>query len=149
MTGESELFQNTSKTSNELSVILQEELDSFSSVLKISQKIAGQVDKLPISMLTEMVNYRQEWIEKIQQLEEKRKSCGSSEENSEVQDYMKKISDLAEKLVKIDDKIYLNLQNRKLKFVKEHAAVSGEVNYSIKHKRSSGGTSSKVDITQE
>ena len=143
------MFQNTLDETNELNSILQDELDSFSSVLQISEKIVNQIDSLPISMLTKMVNYRQEWIDKIQQLEAKRKAVKNAEENSEIQKYMKKISSLAEKLVKIDDKIYLNLQNRKLKYVQEHSAISGESNYNKKNKRSSSGSSSIVDITQE
>ncbi len=143
------MFQSALEETNELSTILQDELDSFSSVLQISQKIVSQVNSLPISMLSKMVNYRQEWIEKIQQLEAKRKACKNADDNSEIQNYMKKISDLAEKLVKIDDKIYVNLQNRKLKYVQEHSAFSGESSYNIKNKRKSSGSSSIVDITQE
>jgi len=143
------LFQNTLEETNELNSILQDELDSFSSVLQISQKIVNQIDSLPISMLTKMVNYRQEWIDKIQQLEAKRKAVKNAEENSDIKKYMKKISGLAEKLVKIDDKIYLNLQNRKLKYVQEHSAISGESSYNLKNKRSSSSSSSIVDITQE
>jgi len=144
------LFQNTSAQDNSIRDILQEELDSFTSLIQISEKLVKEVKKLSIPMLSTMVGYRQEWIEKIQQLEEKRKRMNIAvRPDMPEQTYLKKISKLAEQLVKIDDRIYAGLQNRKLKFVREHAAVAGEAQYNEKQKHSAGSASRAVDITQE
>jgi len=143
------LFQSKAAETGELQQILRDELDSFASVLQISQKIASQVRSLPVPTLSSMVNYRQEWIDKIRLLEEKRKKLqGADTEQPLAREYMKKISDLARELVAIDDKIYSHLQSRKLKYVQEHSDITAGINVNKKHKRNLG-SSSKVDIIQE
>lgn len=143
------MFQNTATEMGELQNILQDELDSFASVLQISQKIVKQVESLPISTLSTMVNFRQEWIEKINLLEEKRKALEIEDaQHPLIQEYMEKISELAKQLVEIDDKIYSNLQSRKLKFVQEHSTIAAEMGSNKKQSKNLGG-SSKVDIVQE
>ena len=143
------MFQHSGPETGRLQNILQDELDSFASVLQISEKIVKQVDKMPVSMLSTMVNYRQEWIEKIKLLEEQRRALDKDTANHpKLEEYMKKISELARQLVEIDDEIYSSLQNRKLRFVHEHSTVAGERNVHDKMNRNLGG-SSKVDIIQE
>ena len=66
------MFQTQATDQGELQNILQQELDYFNSVLQFSQKFEKQVKSLPISVLEDMVRHRQEWIEKIQQLEDQR-----------------------------------------------------------------------------
>lgn len=142
------MFQNSIAVPNDLESILKMEMDYFNSVLSISEKVVKQVETLPITVLTEMVDYRKEWIEKIQKLEHRRKEIDTGNRNDKANEYMKTISKLASKLVKIDDKIYKNLENRKLQYVEKSAAISGQVNYSRKQ-AASENKASKINIIRE
>ena len=142
------MFQNSVAVPNDLESILKLELDYFNSVLSISEKVVKQIEALPVTVLTEMVNYRKEWIGKIQKLEDQRKQIDKGKRNAKEQQYMENISDLAGKLVKIDDKIYKNLEKRKLQYVEQSAAIAGQSNYSRKQSRNSSN-SSQIDIIQE
>jgi len=143
------LFQTISANESQLQSILHEELDYFTSVLQFSQKFLKQVKSLPVSVLADMVNYRQEWIDKIQNLEERRRALNIQKEDAVSAKIIQKISKTAEKLVKIDERIYENLQQRKLKFVKEHADVVSETTYTKKQTGISGKASKILDIVQE
>jgi hypothetical protein len=144
------LFQTLPSTESQLQNILTQELEYFSSVLQFSQKIQKQIKSLPVSVLAEMVNYRQTWVEKIQNLEEQRKKLESAQEDPRCKEIIKNISKSAEKLVKIDERIYAGLQQRKLKFVREHSDVVSEAKYLKDQKSKRGHSSSKlVDIVQE
>ena len=143
------MFQTISNNANQLQEILKEELERFSAVLKFSQKFVRQINSLPVSVLADMVKYRQEWIDKIQQLEERRRTISEKQEDGVVQDLIKKISKTAEKLVKIDERIYENMQQRKLKIVQEHSEVAGGAAYTRKQIGKKGQSSRMLDIVQE
>ena len=142
------MFQNAAAIPNNLEAVLKLELDYFNSVLSISEKVVKQVESLPITVLTEMVDYRKEWIEKIQKLENRRKQLDSDPNNNNEKKYIKNISRLASKLVKIDDKIYKNLEQRKLQYIEKSAAILGEKEYSGKQ-ISNTNNQSKINIIQE
>ena len=139
------MFQQEVASTNELSQILTQELDSFKAVLQFSEKIASQVDSLPISVLYQMVEYRQKWIEKIQRLEAERSKLQSSIVDETSKQIIQDISELAQKLVKIDEKIYRQLRKRKNKFVKEHADLIS----ARRNNRMTDGYSRVMDIIQE
>lgn len=139
------MFQSVSEQQGELASILQQELDSFDSVLQFSEKFARQVESLPVNSLAQMVNYRQGWIEKIQLLEEQRKKLDFSPKNDEIETIMKRISAAAEKLVAIDKEIYTALQGRKMKFVREHAQMVDQA----RPEKNTGNASRLLDILQE
>lgn len=143
------MFQTVSANESQLQNILKEEFDYFTSVLQFSQKFLKQVKSLPVTVLADMVNYRQEWIDKIQNLEDRRKTLNIQKEDAVSTEIIQKISKAAEKLVKIDKRIYENLQQRKLKFVKEHADVVSETAYTKKQTGISGQASKILDIVQE
>lgn len=136
------MFQAQSTDQGELQHILEQELDYFNSVLQFSQKFEKQVKSLPVAMLEDMVRYRQEWIDKIQKLEEQRNRLKDPAETETDKDLIRKISQCAQKLVKIDERIYGGLQKRKLQYVKEHAQVVSETAYT--KKQSSAGQSAKI-----
>jgi len=142
------VFQNAATIPNNLESVLKLELDYFNSVLSISEKVVKQVESLPISVLTEMVDYRKEWIEKIQKLETRRKEMDSDPKNTNEKKYIKSISRLASKLVKIDDKIYKNLEQRKMEYVEKSAAISGQKKYSGKQVNNISNQP-KINIIQE
>ena len=142
------MYHNLTVVPNDLEAILKLEMDYFNSVLSISEKVVKQVESLPISVLTEMVDYRKEWIEKIQKLESQRKELDTGKRNDAANEYMKNISKLASKLVKIDDKIYKNLEDRKLKFIEKSAAISGQANYNRKQAQNDM-SKSKINIIRE
>ena len=144
------MFQTVSTDESQLQNILEQELEYFSSVLQFSQKIQRQIKTLPVAVLSEMVSYRQNWVEKIQKLEKERKKLQSTEEDPRCKEVIKNISKSAEKLVKIDERIYAGLQQRKLKFVQEHSDVVSETKYLKDQKTKKGQSSSKIlDIVQE
>lgn len=142
------MFQNAAVIPNNLESVLKLELDYFNSVLSISEKVAKQVESLPISVLTEMVDYRKEWIGKIQKLENRRKELDTDPNNNNEKKYIKSISQLASKLVKIDDKIYKNLEQRKREYIEKSAAISGQKKYS-NEQVSLINDQSKINIIQE
>jgi cell division protein FtsB len=142
------VFQNTATVPSNLEEVLKLEMDYFNSVLNISEKVVKQVESLPVSVLVEMVDYRKEWIEKIQKLENRRKELDTEIKTDSENKYIKNISKLASKLVKIDDKIYKNLEQRKMQYVEESAAISGQKTYSNRQK-SDIQTESKISIIQE
>ncbi len=143
------MFQTDSNNASKLQDILNEELECFTAVLQFSQKFVRQIKSLPVSVLADMVKYRQEWIDKIQQLEERRRAVDDRQEDVASKEVIKKISKAAEKLVKIDERIYENMQERKLKFVQEHSKVAGEAAYTKKQVGKKGQNSRVLDIVQE
>ena len=143
------MFQTNSNNASPLQNLLNEELQCFTAVLQFSQKFVRQIKTLPVSVLADMVKYRQEWIDKIQQLEERRKTIDEKEVDAVSKEIIKKISKTAEKLVKIDERIYENMQQRKLKFVQEHSEVAGEAAYTRKQAGKKGQRSRVLDIVQE
>lgn len=143
------MFQTEQNGGNELQAVIQEELEYFNSVLQFSRKFLRQVKSLPIPVLADMVRYRQEWIDKIQKLEERRKVIDKDLENDATRKLTKEISKLAGQLVKTDEQIYSGLQKRKLNFVKEHADIVSETSYTKKQRYNSGQSANKLDIVQE
>lgn len=141
------MFQVKS-SDNELQNILKQELDFFSSILQFSEKFVQQVESLPVNMLSKMVNYRQEWIEKIQRLEEKRKEVKEQKKCGECEEYMKKISKLAEKLVEVDRQIHQHLQDRKMKCIQNHSAIAGQSSFDKKQAANQINRSKRLDIIQ-
>ena len=139
------MFQENINTVPDLNIILNQELDSFNSVLQFSEKIIEQIDTLPISALYQMVEYRQKWIDQIQGLEAYRKKISDQVVGANERLVIQNISKLARKLVKIDDRIYRQLQSRKLKFVKQHADLIAV----RRQNKSSSGLSNRMDIIQE
>ena len=137
------------QSENSLEHVLQTELDYFNSVLTISQKVVRQVEKLPVKVLSEMVDYRKEWIEKIQELEVQRKAFGEGDISTDSRKLMKQISEIAGKLVDIDDKIYKNLEQRKLAYVEQSAAVAGKSDYAKKAEIQVKNTINRINIIQE
>ncbi len=139
------MFQENSYSTPDLSSILNQELDSFASVLQFSEKIIEQIDQLPISALSQMVEYRQRWIDQIRELEEHRKKIGDQAIDENDRLIIQNISKLARKLVEVDDRIYRQLQTRKLKFVKQHADLIA----ARRRNKTQNGLSNRMDIIQE
>lgn len=139
------MFQFKSSDSQNLNQILNQELDSFNAVLQFSEKIIEQVEALPISALSQMVDYRQKWIAEIQKLEELRKKISDQSYDEDGKIIIENISGLARKLVDIDNQIYGQLKERKLKFVKEHADLIS----ARRQNNKSNGLSRIMDIIQE
>ncbi len=139
------MFDKNMNNVPDLNVILNQELDSFNSVLQFSEKIVEQIDTLPISALSQMVEYRQKWIDQIQELEGYRRRISDQAIGEDERIVIQNISKLARKLVEIDDQIYRQLQSRKLKFVKQHADLIA----ARRQNKSSNGLSNRMDIIQE
>jgi len=147
---EDKLFQTAHREFDREQHILQEELESFDSVLQFSKKFLKQAKSLSVPVLAKMVNYRQQWIDKIQNLEQQRAQLNLNTEDQTSSDYLKRISQTAQKLVKIDEQIYAQLQQRKIKIVNERSNVISEAQYTHKQKAGGQGKSSKrVNIVQE
>lgn len=143
------MFQGNIADNPGITEILKLEHDYFSTLLKISEKVVRQVESLAVDVLSEMVDYRKEWIDKIQKLETMRKSLDTDSADSETDSYLKKISRIAAKLVKIDEKIYTNLEKRKLEYVEKSAAISGQSFYSGKQVAKEKSAFSRLNIIQE
>ena len=112
------MFQLFSKN-EELQDLLKQEVEYFRSILQFSEKSLGQIETLSVNVLSEMLSYRQEWIDKIKKLEEKRKTLQEEHPDVETEGFLRKISQLASSLVEIDNQIYKNLQARKLKYIQQ------------------------------
>ncbi len=139
------MFQQETKIPSSLNDILTQELDSFKAVLQFSEKIVDQVDSLPISVLHKMVGVRQQWIEKIQKLEEQRSRFSDQPMDENGKKLVQDISKIAHKLVKIDDKIYAALRKRKNQYVKQHADLIS----ARRNNKMTDGYSRVMDIIQE
>lgn len=143
------MFQTSGVDKNELVQVLAQELDFFTAVLQFSEKFVDEVDKLSVTTLANMVTYRQEWIEKIQRLEEKRKNLSQIGSDEETKKYFQLISEAAKKLVVIDQQIYQHLQTRKMKFIQKHADISNETQRNVEQSKSRFNRARFVDIIQE
>ncbi len=143
------MFQKPSDLNDNLMLILRTQRDYFNSVLSISQKIVKQVEKLPVKVLAEMVNYRKEWIDKIQELENRRKEMPHTEVSDESRALMLEISQVASKLVKIDDKIYKNLEQRKMAVVRETAQIAQKTHQVKKAGEQVKSNINRINIVQE
>ena len=143
------MFQTYSNQKEDAGAILKQELEFFDSVLQFSKKFMEQVPSLPINVLSNMVNYRQEWIEQIKQLEDRRKRLPKRKQSAEEKKYLKEISSLAEQLVEIDKSIYRNLEQRKLKFVQEHSAMTAQGRYNLDQAKKQSKKKSRLDIIRE
>ena len=147
--GGHKLFQAQVSDNTELYSILEQELDFFNSVLEFSSKFENGIKTMPVNVLSKMINYRQNWVEKIQKLEDRRKQFSIIDTDNEAKRYLEAISKAATRLVEIDKCIYKNLQQRKLKFIKSHSeAVSNTKNIS-KQNAQSTRLKKRVDIVQE
>lgn len=142
------MAEPTKTTGKGLIEVLNEELESFISVLQFSEKFLSEVHSLPVNIITRMVDYRQEWIEKIQMLEEHRKKM-TPENPEDAQPFLQEISKIAEQLVQIDDQIFKKLQQRKLEFVREHSELMEQAQYQRRLKGNRGDNSRSLDILQE
>ncbi len=142
------MSEQTNAAENGLLDVLNEELESFISVLQFSEKFLSEVHSLPVNIITRMVDYRQEWIEKIQMLEEQRKSM-APENTEEAKPFLQEISKIAEQLVHIDDQIFKKLQQRKLEFIREHSEIVEHAHYQRRLKGNRGDNSRSLDILQE
>ncbi len=129
-----------------LASILSNELDSFKAVLQFSEKLVEQIETLPISALSQMVEYRKKWIEEIQKMEELRREFKDKPVDEESQKIIQDISGIAQQLVTIDAQIFKHLKERKLKFIKEHADL---IAARRQNNRKHNGTSRIMDILQE
>jgi len=134
---------------NELIQILSQELDFFNTVLQFSEKYVDEVVDLPVAALASMMSYRQEWIDKIQRLEERRKQIIQPNQDQDTAAYFKQISDTARKIVEVDEKIHQSLQDRKLKFIQKHADISSQSAASAKLTKEHLNRSKYVNIIQE
>ena len=139
------MFQQEANSMPALNDILTEERDSFKAVLQYSEKIVKQVDSLPIAILHKMVSFRQQWIEKIQKLENMRNKLSDQKLDENGQRIIQDISQLAHQLVKTDDQIYKALQKRKNKYVREHADLIS----ARRNNKMTDGYSRVMDIIQE
>lgn len=138
------MFQTDSEK-NELENLLEQELEYFKTLLQYTERSLSQVDSLSVSVLTEMLNYRQEWIDKIQLLEQKRKTIVSEHPLVDQENYLKQISLIAGDLVEIDKQIYKNLEYRKMKYIQEISNNAMGKNYIGRKEQKSNF----LDITQE
>ncbi len=123
-------------SSEKLQAILDQELDFFKTVLQFSKKFRDEVNQLPVNVISNMVHYRQEWVEKIQKLEKERANLAVDESSERADAVLREISDIAEQLVEIDRQIYQSLQNKKLKFIREHADTAGQRPSNLNNNRS-------------
>ena len=133
----------------ELQHLLKEEVDCFRSVLSVSRKSLERIDEMPIDVLNEMVNYRREWVERIQGLEVQRKSMPDEPRTPETVPLLSELSDLAVELVDVDKQIFARLQTRKLNYVRAMSANANGVAQQSRQTRSNNGTRKILDITQE
>jgi len=127
--------------------IINQEIVCLTNVLKISEKSLEQIDTVSINVLEELLTHRQQWINKIQKLEENRNSL--SQDKNNYYSEMEKISKIAKDLVEIDKKIYKALEIRKMKYLKELSNNSVNKNISAKHALNYKNDSNIIDITQE
>ncbi|APF18187.1 hypothetical protein [Caldithrix abyssi] len=139
------MFQQETKIPSNMNEILAQELDSFKAVLQFSEKIVDQIDSLPISVLHKMVGMRQQWIDQIQKLEKMRGELAEQKMDENGKKMVQNISELAHKLVKIDDQIYAALRKRKNQYVKQHADLIS----ARRNNKMTDGYSRVMDIIQE
>ncbi len=137
------------KSMNDLNNLLNAELEAFISILQFSEKFLEEVPSLPVHTISKMVEYRQEWIEKIQTLEEKRRELLKARDEEEINPYLKEISEVAKKLVAIDEKIYQHLQERKIQYVREHSELVNQKEAQKRLANNRNERSGSVDIIQE
>jgi len=147
--GEHNLFQTELSQGSELHQVLKQELQSFNDVLQFSNKFVSEIESLPVDVLSNMINFRQKWVEQIQMLEKKRKTLQVKANDEQVKAYLKNISDLASKIVEIDKTIYKNLQKRKLKFVQNYSTTSSQARSFTRQVETKDSGSQRVDIVQE
>ena len=130
---------------NELISVLEQEFEYFETLLQYTEKSLAQVDSLSVSVLTEMLKYRQEWIDKIQLLEQKRKNLVDKYPGVDQEVYLKKISSIAGDLVEVDRQIYKNLEYRKMKYIQQISYNAMGKNFMTRNQ----SKSQILDITQE
>lgn len=138
------MFQVDSEK-NELESLLEKELEYFQTLLQYTEKSLSQVDSLSVNVLTEMLKYRQEWIDKIQLLEKKRKDIVEKYPSVDQEQYLKQISSIAGDLVEIDKQIYKNLEYRKIQYIQQISDNAMGKNYMSRNQ----SQSNILDITQE
>ncbi len=131
-----------------LQTLLEQEVDYFRSLVQYSKKFVEEIETLSLNLVGEMINFRQEWIDKIQNLEDERKELNSNETNIETENYLKEISTMAKSLVEIDREIYRNLNSRKMNYVREMSKTATGKRYNAKQSQLSQN-SNILDVRQE
>ena len=138
------MFQTTSI--NSLNQVLESQIECFQTVLQVSEKSLEQIETLSIDVLRELLSYRQEWIDKIQKLEERRQDLSEEEKDADVSSHINEISRLAARLVTVGNAINEHLEQRKLKYIKLISDTAVGKGYNQRNQR----PQTKIfDITQE
>jgi hypothetical protein len=141
------LFNTTDPVA--LTVILQEELEAFNTILEYSRRMMDEINRLPINTLANMASYRQEWIEKIKKLEEKRVAQEADMKNKQNKELLQNISGIAEALVEVDKAIYAGLEKRKIDFIQRHSEIAETSNYTKKESVRNDNQTPRIDVVQE
>ena len=106
-----------------------------------------QMETLSIKVLTEMLHYRQEWIGKIQELEQQRQGLDDGPVPEQARAALEELSALAGELVEVDKAIFRSLEARKLKYIRLLSDTAAGKGYSARQARARSSTI--LDITQE
>ena len=88
------MFQETDHPAT-LQQVLDREIECMQTVLSFSRKSLDQMETLSIKVLTEMLHYRQEWIGKIQELEQQRQGLDDGPVPEQARAALEELSALA------------------------------------------------------
>ena len=138
------MFQTNTITS--LNEVLETQIAGFRTVLQVSEKSLEQIESLSIDVLRELLRYRQEWIDKIQKLEERRLELTDQAGEGDTGAYVQEISRLASRLVKVGEDINAHLEQRKIKYIKLISDTAVGKGY---RQRTPRPDTKILDITQE
>lgn len=132
-----------------LKFILRQELEYFKTIYQFSEKFANQIQTMSVNVLAEMLNYRQELLDKVKDLETQRKAFSEEQEPDEVRNLFEKISEVAGNLVELDNTIYENLQSKKMEYIRQLSDTASGMNYQDKLRNQDSGQGRMIDTRLE
>lgn len=132
----------------ELKAVLEEEITCLRSILDISQRTVDKFEKMSMSVIQEILGFRQEQIEKIQRLEERRKVLQVSTAGNALEPFIKQLSGMAAELVEVDQWIYEALESRKMGYLRQLSETGSSRQSGKWEQQRTMASGNRVDITQ-
>ncbi len=137
---------NIHDPNNTIRILLTDELELFRNLFKETNQFINQMDSLSVESVMNLLNSRQEWIEELLLIENRRKLTGTRIDDQKV---IKEITSIANSLIEIDAQLLDILRNKKQKIIKDLSEISDKRNRSRNNRDVKFHQKSIIDIIRE
>jgi parvulin-like peptidyl-prolyl isomerase len=137
---------NVTDPDNTIRTLLTEELELFRNLFKETNQFINEMDSLSVDSVMMLLNSRQEWIEELLLIENRRKLTGKRIDDQKV---IKEITNIANSLIEIDAQLLDILRTKKEKIIKDLSKISDKRNRDRKMRNGLRNQEPFIDIIRE